>query len=230
MGGDYQFLEILLLAMVAGFILLRLRGVLGRRTGHERPPRGLPGSRDVRNEEKDDLEEDEKIITLPERGAQDGEDAAPVAPAGPPGLAAVRKIDRNFREAEFLEGAQAAYEMIVTAFARGDKQTLRPLLSNEVYASFEEAIDARDRAGESHETTLIGIKSAEISEAVVTNRTADITAKIVAELMNVTKNAQGEVIGGSGNTIEIVAEYWTYRRDLSSSDPNWVLIATSDQQ
>lgn len=230
MGGDYQFLEILLLAMVAGFILLRLRGVLGRRTGHERPPRGLPGNRDLRADEKDDIDADDKIVALPERGAKDGDAAVEAAPAGPPGLVALRKMDRNFSEPEFLEGAQAAYEMIVTAFAKGDKQTLRPLLSPEVFASFDEAIDARDRAGESHETTLIGIKSASISDANVTGRSADITVKLVAELMNVTKNAQGEVIGGSGNTIEIVAEYWTFRRDLASSDPNWVLIATSDQQ
>ncbi|MFC3226063.1 Tim44/TimA family putative adaptor protein [Marinibaculum pumilum] len=227
MGGDYQFLEILLLAMVAGFILLRLRGVLGRRTGHERPPRGLPGSRDVRNEDKDQDDEEEKIISLPERGARDGEEPEP---AGPPGLAQVRRLDRNFSEQQFLQGAQAAYEMIVTAFAKGEKSELRPLLSDDVYRSFEEAIDARDRAGETHETTLIGIKSATISEANVTGRVAEVTVKIVAELMNQTKNAQGEVIGGSGNTIEIVAEYWTFRRDLSSSDPNWVLIATSDQQ
>ena len=227
MGGDYQFLEILLLAMVAGFILLRLRGVLGRRTGHERPPRGLPGSRDMRNEDKDQEDEEEKIISLPERGARDGEEAEA---AGPPGLAQVRRLDRNFGEQQFLQGAQAAYEMIVTAFAKGEKSELRPLLSDDVYRSFEEAIDARDRAGETHETTLIGIKSANISEANVTGRVAEVTVKIVAELMNQTKNAQGEVIGGSGNTIEIVAEYWTFRRDLSSSDPNWVLIATSDQQ
>tara|TARA_B100000683_G_scaffold49041_1_gene46220 strand:- start:150 stop:833 length:684 start_codon:yes stop_codon:yes gene_type:complete len=227
MGGDYQFLEILLLAMVAGFILLRLRGVLGRRTGHERPPRGLPGSRDMRNEDKDQEDEEEKIISLPERGARDGEEAEA---AGPPGLAQVRRLDRNFSEQQFLQGAQAAYEMIVTAFAKGEKSELRPLLSDDVYRSFEEAIDARDRAGETHETTLIGIKSANISEANVTGRVAEVTVKIVAELMNQTKNAQGEVIGGSGNTIEIVAEYWTFRRDLSSSDPNWVLIATSDQQ
>ena len=215
MGGDYQFLEILLLAMVAGFILLRLRGVLGRRTGHERPPRGLPGSRDMRNEDKDQEDEEEKIISLPERGARDGEEAEA---AGPPGLAQVRRLDRNFSEQQFLQGAQAAYEMIVTAFAKGEKSELWPLLSDDVYRSFEEAIDARDRAGETHETTLIGIKSANISEANVTGRVAEVTVKIVAELMNQTKNAQGEVIGGSGNTIEIVAEYWTFRRDLSSSD------------
>lgn len=227
MGGDYQFLEILLLAMVAGFILLRLRGVLGRRTGHERPPRGLPGQRDMRD--KEEVEEDEKIVALPDRAAQD--DAAGAGTeTGVPGLAAVRRLDRNFSEATFLQGAQAAYEMIVTAFARGDKKTLRPLLSDEVYRSFADAIDARERAGESHETTLIGIRSADISEANVVGRTAEITAKIVAELMNVTKNAEGEVIGGSASTIDVVAEYWTFRRDLSSSDPNWVLIATSDQQ
>lgn len=228
MGGDYQFLEILLLAMVAGFILLRLRGVLGRRTGHERPPRGLPGSRDVAGEEKDDVEEEDKVVSLPDRTGKDRvEDAVPGAPAG---LAAVRRLDRNFSEAQFLQGAQAAYEMIVTAFARGDRQTLQPLLSDDVYRSFSEAIDARQQAGETHETTLIGIKSATLAEAGVVDRVAELTVKIVAELMNVTKNAAGEVIGGSGSSIDVVSEYWTFRRDLSSADPNWILVATSDQQ
>lgn len=229
MGGDYQFLEILLLAMVAGFILLRLRGVLGRRTGHERPPRGLPGARDMRSDDKEEADQDDKIVTLPDRGSRDGARAAEES-SSVPGLAEVRRLDRNFSESRFLQGAQAAYEMIVTAFARGDKKTLRPLLSDEVYRSFSEAIDARERAGESHETTLIGIRSANVAEAQVTGRVAEITVKIVAELMNVTKNAQGEVIGGSPSTIDVVAEYWTFRRDLSSSDPNWVLTATSDQQ
>lgn len=227
MGGDYQFLEILLLAMVAGFILLRLRSVLGRRTGHERPPRGLPGSRDMRADDKEDAEEDEKIVALPPR---DSAELTAAAADDPPGMAAVRRLDRNFSDAQFLQGAQAAYEMIVTSFAKGDKTALRPLLSDEVYHSFSDAIDGRARNGESQETTLIGIKSAAVSEANVTGRVAEITVKIVSELMNVTKSAQGEVVNGSGSTIDVVAEYWTFRRDLSSSDPNWVLIATSDQK
>lgn len=218
MGDGFNILEILLLAMVAGFIVLRLRSVLGRRTGAEprRPPLGGPAG----NERAPG-----NVIPLPGRTPPVQETFEGPAAAG---LGKIRGADPAFNAAEFLNGAKGAYEMIVTAFAKGDVATLRSLLGEEVYRSFAAAIEDRQRRGETQETTLVGIKEAEIVEADVTGgRMAEVTVRFVSELVNATRDKEGQLTAGNPNAVEETIDIWTFARNLRSSDPNWQLIATA---
>jgi predicted lipid-binding transport protein (Tim44 family) len=220
--GGFQFLDILLLGAIAGFIALRLRAVLGQRTGHEqrrrRPPFGGPeGEADKAGAERSD--ERGNVITLPRREAE----AGPVDEK----IARVRAVDSSFNPAEFLDGAKAAYEMIVTAFAAGDKDTLRPLLSREVFSDFAGVIDERTKRGETVETTFVGMRGAEIVETQVQGRIVEVTVKFESELITATKDAQGHVIAGHANAVDQVTDIWTFARDAGSRDPNWTLIATT---
>jgi predicted lipid-binding transport protein (Tim44 family) len=218
MGDGFNVLEILLLAMVAGFIVLRLRSVLGRRTGAEprRPPLGgQPGPERAPG----------NVIPLPGRQPAPQESFEGPAAAG---LGKIRTADPAFSAAEFLNGAKGAYEMIVTAFAKGDIATLRSLLGDEVYRSFAAAIDQRQGRGETQETTLVGIKEAEIVEADVTGgRMAEVTVRFVSELVNATRDKAGQLIAGNPNAVEETIDIWTFARNLRSSDPNWQLIGTA---
>ena len=220
MGEGFHFLDIILIAMVAGFIILRLRSVLGRRTGNEPPPRPaapVPAKRDEDN-----------VVALPDRVRRDAP-AEPVAETGPhaEGIAHIRAVDRNFNTTDFVSGAKAAYEMIVTAFASGDANVLRPLLGPDVFTSFNHAIEERKAAGQRQETTLVSLKAAEILEADMKGRMAEVTIKFVAELINVTRDREGAVVAGNPNAPEEVTDIWTFSRDTRSGDPNWTLIGTS---
>lgn len=221
MGDGFQFLDILLIGAIAGFIALRLRAVLGQRTGHEqkrrRPP--MPGKD---GQEKAGEQEDDNVVALPPR-----DDAPAGANPQDPVLAPIRAADPAFDGAEFIGGAKAAYEMIVTAFAAGDKEALRPLLSREVFNDFAGVIDARAARGETVETTFVGLRGAAIIETQVNNRIGEVTVKFESELISVTKDAQGHVISGHANAVEQVTDIWTFARDTRSRDPNWTLIATS---
>lgn len=219
--GGFQFLDILLLGAIAGFIALRLRAVLGQRTGHQqrrRPPFGGPES----ESDKNAADDRDNVIPLPRREG----DAAASLP-GDEKVARIRAADPSFDLAEFMAGAKAAYEMIVTAFAAGDKDTLRPLLSREVFADFAGVIDDRTKRGETVETTFVGLRSAEIVESQVNGRIIEVTVKFESELISVTKDAQGHVIAGHANAVDQVTDIWTFARDAGSRDPNWTLIATS---
>lgn len=220
MGDGFQFLDILLLGAIAGFIALRLRAVLGQRTGHEQKRRRPPfADKDGKEVEAGD----DNVVALPPRG----ETAPPADPAQEAALAPLRAADPNFDAAEFLGGAKAAYEMVVTAFAAGDKEALRPLLSREVFADFAGAIDERAKRNETVETTFVGLRGATIIESQVNNRIGEVTVKFESELISVTKDAQGHVISGHANSVEQVTDIWTFARDTKSRDPNWTLIATS---
>lgn len=220
MGDGFNVLEILLLAMVAGFIVLRLRSVLGRRTGAEprRPPvAGQPNAERAPG----------NVIPLPGRPTPAPETETLEGPAAA-GLGKIRAADASFSPGEFLNGAKGAYEMIVTAFAKGDLPLLRSLLGDEVYRSFASAIEQRQGRGETQETTLVGIKEAEVVEADLTsNRMAEVTVRFVSELVNATRDKAGQLVGGNPNAVEETIDIWTFARNLRSSDPNWQLIATA---
>lgn len=221
--GGFQFLDILLLGAIAGFIALRLRAVLGQRTGHEqrrRPPFGGPET----EAEKAGADARDNVIPLPRRegdAGQAGEQAVDEK------TQRIRAVEPGFDPAEFLDGAKAAYEMIVTAFAAGDKETLRPLLSREVFNDFAGVIDERIQRGETVETTFVGMRSAEIADTQVQGRIVEVTVKFESELISATKDAQGHVISGHANAVDQVTDIWTFARDAGSRDPNWTLIATS---
>ena len=219
--GGFQFLDIILLGAVAGFIVLRLRSVLGQRSGHEQQRRRRFGGPEAGpNETSDEGPDEGKVITLPRRDQ-------PPGPTGDVRIDRIRAADTGFGAAEFIAGAKAAYEMIVMAFAAGDKDALRPLLSREVFGDFAGAIDERARRGETMETTVVGLRGAEITDTQVNGRIAEVTVTFRSELMNAVRDAQGHVVGGHANKVEDVTDVWTFARDAGSRDPNWTLIATS---
>lgn len=227
MDGGFAFFDIVFFAMVAAFLILRLRSVLGRRTGNENPERWTTRTPPANRAELPD-----NVARLPERG-RPGADTKPViniAPGSPvdAGLTQIGVADPTFDARAFLDGARQAFEMIVQAYAQGDTATLRPLLSDEVYENFAAAIRARQQAKQTHETSLIGIKSAEITEAKMDGRTALITVKFVTEQINVTRDADGHVVEGDPQHIATVTDAWTFARNTRARDPNWSLVATSD--
>ncbi|MBM3568992.1 MAG: Tim44 domain-containing protein [Alphaproteobacteria bacterium] len=223
MGDGFQFYDIILLALIAGFILLRLRNTLGKRSGFERPPTPPGGERD----EAGRAGQGDNVIALPGAEAPSEDDKLPAEAARAVGE--IRAVDPGFEVDEFLSGARAAYEMVVAAFAQGDLDTLRGLLSNEVFANFAGAIEARDRAGEKLETTLVGIDAAELIEGSVRGRMAELTVRFASAMISVTRDAQGQAIDGDPKATRKVIDVWTFGRNLKSSDPNWSLIATRSE-
>ncbi|HEY7689659.1 MAG TPA: Tim44/TimA family putative adaptor protein [Dongiaceae bacterium] len=223
-------IDLIILAAIAVFIVLRLYKVLGQRTGHERPhdPFAPRPAEDARSD---------KVIPLPGRGPRpdapadlssrpaEGPKASP-ASAILPGLGTIHTADPSFDPDSFLAGVRAAFEIIVGAFAAGDVNALRPLLNDEVFDNFKRAIEGRAAAKETLQTTLVGIKSTDIIEAELEGRVAEITVSIVSEQINVTRNAEGQVVDGDPSKVEPVTDIWTFARHVRARDPNWLLIAT----
>jgi predicted lipid-binding transport protein (Tim44 family) len=223
MGGGFQFLDIILFAVVAVFLVVRLRSVLGRRTGTEQrrdPFAGAPAN--------DQPVRREAPLAVPDLTAKPVITPAPEAPAAPiaTGLAQIRQADPAFDQGHFLAGCRAAFEMIVNAYAAGDAATLRPLLSDEVFANFNGAIEERRKTGQTHTTTLVGIRAVELLEADVQARNALLTVKIVSDQINVTRDTVGRVVEGDPTAVTPVTDIWTFSRNTRSRDPNWSLVAT----
>ncbi len=216
-----QLLEILILAAVAAVILFRLYTVLGRRTGQEAPPREsyrLSGNPPADAAPKDN------VVALPSRGEQIADRPAdPVAR----GLFDIKLADRTFESEHFLSGARAAYEMIVTAFARGDRAALKPLLASEVFAAFDQVIAGREQRKEKVEFTFVGFKDVKIVHASLKNRAAEITVAIGAQFISATQGADGQLIDGDPKSVRDVTDVWSFTRDVKARDPNWLLVATS---
>jgi predicted lipid-binding transport protein (Tim44 family) len=241
MNEAFDPLNLLILA-IAVVIFFRLRSVLGRRTGNERPPIDPFAARRRGNGEDGKPPRPEEapanVITLPrdrsaEAKPQEAEPAAPLwigyAEEGSSLAAGIERIaaaDRDFTPASFLSGAKLAYEMVVTAFAQGDKPTLKNLLSREVYDGFAGAIDNREKAGEKLDSRFVGIDKADLVSADLNGRKALVTVKFVSELISATTNRAGEVIEGDPKQIREITDVWTFERDVGSRDPNWKLVAT----
>jgi len=215
-----EFLDIILLAMIVAVIAFRLYSVLGRRTGNEPSPddqvrvpdtRAKPGVPD-------------NVVKLPERTQ-----TAAVAASDPVlrALMDIKLADRGFDEAQFMEGARAAYEMIVTAFAQGDRETLRPLLSDSVFSAFDAAISEREKNRHTMEFNFLGLESAEISAAELEDRIAEITVAFKSEVIEALRDEKGELVQGESLAANRVNDLWTFSRDTKTRDPNWRLVATS---
>jgi len=210
MDGGSAFIEILVFGMVAAFLILRLRSVLGRRMGHERDHRNNNGTGEQ------GTRHDDKVVPLPN-----------VARGGDPlfrGIAEIQRADRNFDPESFTVGARTAFELILSAFASGDRDTLRQLTDESVYSTLHEAMSERERRDETLESTLVRIRSADIIAAEMRGPMAYVTVKIMSEQINVTRDAEGHAISGQTGVIENVTDVWTFARDTSSSDPNWTLV------
>ncbi len=228
MGSELAYIDILLLAVLAGFIVWRLRGVLGRREGHEQPTSDPFGRRRHGGRGKPNSNDNVRHMPGAKSEAQAFSHIAPEGSALAQGLMEVQLADRQFNVDQFLDGARGAYEMIVTAFAGGDRGALRPLLSDEVYDDFNGALDAREGEGQTVESSFIGLNEARITAAEMRGRMAELTLRFVSELISLTKNADGIVIEGDPSTVRKVTDVWTFARDTSSANPNWLLIATDE--
>lgn len=225
-------IEIILIAVVAIFLVLRLRSVLGRRTGNERPPAQDPFAPPAPTPEA--RRDNGNVVQLPRPS---GEPSSPapsagqgrIAPAATAGIEAIRKADRSFDPQGFSGGARAAFEMIVGAFAKGDLVTLRPLLDDATYASFETAVKDRQTQGRVLETSLIGFDSTELMRAELRGSVAHVTMRFVTEQINVTRGADGMVVDGNPNAVERVTDLWTFARDTRFDNPNWLLVGTDTE-
>ncbi|MEM6615719.1 MAG: Tim44/TimA family putative adaptor protein [Pseudomonadota bacterium] len=228
----------LILLVAAVLIFLRLRSVLGRRTGHEKPPFDY-GARQQENRS------DDNVVTLPPRqGAANGKDYSgdddeddavfPWTGHAEPGSALADGFDKiadadpTFDPRSFIDGAKMAYEMIVTAFAEGDRKALRPLLSPDVFDGFVSVIDDREKRDERIESRFIGIEEASFVEADHKDGQAQVTVKFVSDLISATFDDKNELVEGDPMAVGQVTDIWTFARKTRSRDPNWQLIATED--
>ncbi len=223
---------------LAVVIFVKLRSVLGQRTGRERPPYDPYATRDpVRAPSGDN------VVALPGRTTE-----APQKPAEPVdpakrwegvaeagsavaiGLDAIAREENTFEGKHFVVGARAAYEMIVTAYAEGDRRSLKNLLSRDVYEGFDAAIRDRETKGETSETQFVSIDKSDITAAEMRGRTAQVTVRFVSQLVSVTRDRTGNVIEGNPDKVTDVTDVWTFARDVTSRDPNWKLVATEAGQ
>ncbi|MBL8628268.1 MAG: Tim44 domain-containing protein [Rhodospirillaceae bacterium] len=222
----FQFIDIILLAMVAGFIVLRLRSVLGRRTGHEPDRDGVPTEGRAQDMNND------KVVTLPGVHRRPNPitklDIEPAYQGTPleAGMLAVKMADPSFSAEQFLQGAAKAFELIISAYAKGDADTLRPLLNSDVYAQFARAIQEREERKETLTSELVVLKPPRIESIDMKGSAATVAVIFQSEQTNAVKNADGQLIEGSPDHVESVTDVWTFSRDTNSADPNWILIAT----
>lgn len=233
MQDSFDVTTIIFLAL-AVFVIWRLRSVLGQKTGAERSPfKPVDRSRT----EPQTRSDGDNVVRLP--GADRVQPAPPPAAAprdwrgiAEPGSEIARGLEvcvqaePGFDPRAFLEGAKSAYEAIMIAFAKGDRKTLRGLLSKEVGEAFERAIVERERNRQTLETTFVSIDKAEIVAVEVRNRVAQVTVRFLSNLITATRNAEGKVVDGSAETVVEVPDVWTFARTLGSRDPNWQLVAT----
>lgn len=220
-----ELFDIILLGLLAGFIAFRLYSVLGRRTGHER-------TRDEQLRMPDGAETNPKpaakdnVVTLPERPAQAGTSSAGASPLAR-ALTDIKLADRTFDTERFLSGARQAYEMIVTAFARSERDVLRPLLSDDVFETFERAIKSREARNVRVDFTFLKLKGSRISAAEMKGRSAEVTVTFESEVMMAGYDPSGTLVEGDAKTPHSVTDIWTFARDTGSRDPNWALVATA---
>ena len=197
MNSSFEYLDIILLAIIAGFIILRLRGILGRRTGHEKKDFGNLYGKKVTQSGSE-----KKVVNL-----------------------SSSKLDDATKE-QFIKGAKAAYEMIITSFAKGDKKTLKPLLNKEIYKNFSDEIDHRKKENLKSELTFVGVKSAEIKNFEKKDNIYTFTVNFVSEIITCKKDKNNKVVEGNPDIIKTVKDVWKFSKNMWSSNPNWYLVET----
>ena len=217
MGAGSGFpIDIILFGMVAAFLVLRLKGILGRRTGFERPPRPVqpPQAAPVRETAQAAKPSGAEVIrVVPDPGSALGLT-----------LAAMKTLDSNFDPMGFLVGAEKAFQIIVHAFASGDRAALRPLLGDETWHAFDQAITEREKAGHIQVTDIKGLHSTAIESATLTGSVAAIVVRITSDQVNMTSTQTGQVVAGTDAVTEL-HDVWTFERDLSAPSPVWHLVA-----
>jgi len=201
MSGQFGFIDIILLAMFAGFIILRLRNILGRKTGHQGKPmsRHFPKGMEVLR----DIEKNEEIKT--------------------------GNVDEEVKK-QFLKGADMAYEQIITSFAKGDIKSLKTLLGKEMLQNFSEVIEERKKKQIKYETTFIGIKSSKVLEFKKIENIYKVTVNFVSEIITCVKDENNKIIDGNPDTIKTANDIWKFSKNMWSQDPTWYLVETSKKQ
>ena len=214
-------LQLLVLAGIAIFLVLRLRSVLGTRDGFEQP-KGQPAPTSRRDKRDFEVIEGGPDLDITDH-APEGSDMAKA-------LAAMKRAEPSFGVSDFLSGARGAYEMILMGFERGEIEPLVPFLDPEVYETFQQVVDQRTEQGLTVEAEFIGVRELSLSDATFdeVTRRAEITVKYVGELTSVVKDANGQVIEGSPTAVKRQKDIWTYARVMGSNDPNWQLVATDE--
>ncbi|WP_273756417.1 Tim44/TimA family putative adaptor protein [Bartonella sp. MM73XJBT] len=229
MEFDVIFVVALVIMVI---VFVQLRNVLGKRIGFEKPPFD-PYSH--RSKKQTEAETTDNIVSFPHQENSQKNDFSEIDTISPEGtilnegLRALRKIDSHFSPQFFIKGARVAYEMIVTAFARGDRDQLKRLLSQNVFESFCAAIEKRENNNERVQFTFVGINKIEFVSAAIQDKDEFITVRIISEMISVTYNGQGERIDGDPDAIVEIRDVWTFVRNSLSSDPNWKLFATEDE-
>lgn len=211
-------IQILALAGIALFLILRLKSVLGTREGFEKPP--LPTPSDNTNRRDFEVIEggpDRDIVDY----VEDGSDSAEA-------LAEMKRTEPGFSVSEFVQGARGAYEMIVMGFEKGDLDELKPFLADDVYETFVDVVAAREDQGLSVEAEFVGVREVTLQEARFDDAAdlAEITMRFVGELTSVVRDSTGEIVEGNPNTVKRQKDTWTFARTMGRDDPNWILIAT----
>ena len=225
MGANVQFLDIIFFALVAAFVIFRLSRTLGSRPDNTRVGPNRGDNADSGDNVVNMLNRDIPEIESPSDDAPDTDDADDAALAAA-GIAEICLQDPAFDTNQFLAGAKFAYEAVVTAFAAGNRKTLGELLTRDVLENFSGAIDEREERGETLETTVVGVSSADVVGARMAGHTAEVTVKFVTELMNVIRDATGALPPGKSDSVRVVTDIWTFVRDVRASDPNWALAET----
>ncbi len=214
-------MEILFFAALTGYMIFRLWAVLGKRTGFEAPPPPKTSDKDADN-----------VIALPIRSSQKQQSLqekpspSELNPSIEEGLKKIQAVDPAFRLDHFLKGAITAFEMIVEAFATGDKSTLKSLLNPSVFKSFIGALQDREEAGQTVETKIVDLKDPEVTSIDIKGKREQITLKFVSEQIIVTKDAEGKILDNPAHLTLTMNDIWTFSRLIGSKDPNWVLVAT----
>ena len=197
MNSGFEYIDIILLAMIAGFIILRLRRVLGRRTGFEKKIFGNSFSEKLAQKETE-----KKVVNLNSSNLDD------------------------VAKEQFIKGAKAAYEMIITSFAKGDKKTLKPLLNKEIYQNFSDEIDHRKKENLKSELTFVSVKSAKIKNFEKKNNIYTFTVNFVSEIITCKKDKNNKVVEGNPDIIKTVNDVWKFSKNMWNSNPNWYLVET----
>ena len=231
MSDGFQFIDIIFLAMLAAFIALRLRGVLGRRTGHERRQSEEATERAGAPEKKAASAEAAPADRLPgEAPAADYRFTLKSSSPAFDGVDAIARHDPSFSPENFAAGARSAYQLILEGFWHGDSDAFRPFVSREIFQQFDTAIKARQAAGEQVKTTLEKVRAVEIVEAGVSDGMARVVVRLTADIITMTVDKEGRVIEGNPVDTIDVKDVWTFERQLASADPNWTLVATRSEE
>jgi predicted lipid-binding transport protein (Tim44 family) len=218
---DSPVIQLLVLAGIAVFLILKLRNALGTRDGYERPPEPMPGQAPAKRQEFEVIQGGEDL---------DITDHVPADSDSAQALAAMKHIEPSFNVSEFLGGARGAYEMILMGFENGELDDLVPFLSRDVFESFDEVVQLREREGLSVEANFVGLRELALSEATFDTKTreAEITIRFVGELTSVVRDREGAVVEGDANAIKQQRDIWTFSRVMGSDNPNWRLVGTED--